>query len=185
MSKKSCIILIDGSNFFFKLKDLKMHNLLKFDFKEFAGMLGSEMDIKSGTYYVGRIRTDKTKKTQRLFDNQRKLLAILKKYAFKYTLGYLMKSQKDNIFHEKGVDVNIAVDIMVAAYENKCKRIILVSSDTDLIPAIKKAQEKGIEVEYIGFKHLPSKALIKTCKLHRLLDKEDLKGFIKKPAKTV
>lgn len=40
--------------------------------------------------------------------------------------------------------------MLVAAYENLCDRIILVSSDTDLIPAIKKTQEKGKIVEYVG-----------------------------------
>jgi len=51
-----------------------------------------------------------------------------------------MKS--DGIYHEKGVDVNIAVDILVGVYEDICDRIILVSSDTDLLPAISKAKEK-------------------------------------------
>lgn len=32
MAKTRCIVLIDGSNFYFKLKDLKLHQLLKFDF---------------------------------------------------------------------------------------------------------------------------------------------------------
>lgn len=42
------------------------------------------------------------------------------------------------MWDEKGVDVHIAVAILVAAYENLADRIILVSSDTDLIPAIAK-----------------------------------------------
>jgi len=33
--------------------------------------------------------------------------------------------------HEKGVDVNIAVDILVATYESLSDRIILVSSGYD------------------------------------------------------
>ena len=45
----------------------------------------------------------------------------------------------------------MAVDMLIATYENQCDRIILVSSDTDLLPAIKQAKRKGKEVEYVGF----------------------------------
>lgn len=180
MSRKKCLLLIDGSNFFFKLKDLKLNNLLSFNFKEFAEILAPPKDhqIEECTYYVGGIKTGKDEKAKKLFSDQRKLLSRLKKYDYKYVLGYLMKSGKEAIYHEKGVDVNIAVDILTAAYEKKCKKIILISSDTDLIPAIKKAIEKGLEVEYIGFEHLPSKALINTCSSYRLLKKEEIKGLI-------
>ena len=86
-----CFIVIDGSNFYFKLKDLDLHNLLKFDFSGFVRLLAGKDKIVSATYYVGKIKTDGTEKTQKLFDNQRKLLACLKKYNLKYSLGYLMK----------------------------------------------------------------------------------------------
>ena len=172
MTKQKCIILIDGSNFYFKLKDLGLHNLLEFDFSGFAKMLAGKDKIVSITYYVGKIRTDGTEKTQRLFSNQRKLLAHLKKHNLKYSLGYLMKS--DGKYHEKGVDVNIAVDMLVATYENLCDRIILISSDTDLLPAIIKAKEKGMFIEYVGFSHKPSVAMVATCSQSRLLRKEDL-----------
>ena len=34
-----CFLLIDGSNFYFKLKDLKLNRLLDFNFGEFAKFL--------------------------------------------------------------------------------------------------------------------------------------------------
>lgn len=77
------------------------------------------------------------------------------------------------------MDVNIAVDILVAAYENLCDRIIIVSSDTDLLPAIKKAKEKGKVVEYVGFSHQPSLAMIANCSQSTLLKKGDLDNFVK------
>jgi len=177
MSKKRCIVLIDGSNFYFKLKDLRLHNLLDFDFTGFASKLAKDQEIVHATYYVGKVRTDGTEHTQKLFNNQRKLLAHLKKHSFLYSLGYLMKS--DSKMHEKGVDVNIAVDILVATYENLCDRIILVSSDTDLLPAIKKAKEKRKIVEYVGFSHKVSVAMVANCSESTLLKKEDLPPFVK------
>lgn len=176
MKRNRCIVLIDGSNFYFKLKDLKLHNLLEFDFANFAKSLTKEGHLVKSVYFVGKIRTDGTKRIKELHNNQQRLFAHLRKNRFYYSLGYLLKS--DGKYHEKGVDVNIAVDILVAAYENLCDEIILVSSDTDLLPAVKKAKEKGKVVEYIGFSHLPSVAMVANCSKSRLLTKDDLLPFI-------
>jgi len=92
-------------------------------------------------------------------------------------LGYLLKN--DGIYHEKGVDVHIAVDMLVAAYENICDRVILVSSDTDLSPAIEKTRAKGKIVEYVGFSHKASVAMVRFCTESRLLSKDDLLLFTK------
>ncbi len=178
MPTKRCIILIDGSNFYFKLKDLKLHNLLEFDFSNFALKLAGKEKIVHATYYIGKIRTDGTKRTNIIHANQQKLFGHLKKHNFNYSLGYLLKS--DGKFHEKGVDVNMAVDILVAAYENICDRIIIVSSDTDLLPAVKKAREKKKIVEYIGFSHMKSYAMMNNCSKYTLLTKKDLLPFVMK-----
>lgn len=176
MTTNRALILIDGSNFYFKLRDLQLHNLLSFNFSLFAKSLIGNNTLVSATYYVGAVRTDKTRKTQELFNNQRKLLAHLKKHNFRYSLGYFLKS--DGVFHEKGVDVNIAVDLLVAAYENLADMLYIVSSDTDLLPAIKKAQEKGKKVIYIGFSHKLSRALIANCQETQTLTKDLLFQFI-------
>lgn len=115
MSKR-CIILIDGSNFYFKLKELGLQNLLSLDFAKFSKNLARGGEAVEAMYYVGKIRTDGSTKTQKLFNNQRKLLTHLRKHHVKYSLGYLLKS--DSKFHEKGVDVNMAVDILVGTYED-------------------------------------------------------------------
>ena len=176
-----CVVLIDGSNFYFKLKDLRLHNLLNLDFSGFAKMLAGEGNkVVRATYYVGKIRTDGTEKIKRMFDNQQKLIGHLKKHKYTYSLGYLMRN--DGVYHEKGVDVNITVDILVATYEDLCDRIILVSSDTDLIPAVKKAKEKGKIVEYVGFSHKPSVALVARCSESHLLKKEDIEPYVKAEA---
>lgn len=173
-----CLILIDGSNFYFKLKDLKLHNLLQFDFSEFARFLVRSGKIIDSRYYVGKVRQDGTKKADSMLADQQKLFSALKHHKYHYELGYLLKTK--GTYHEKGVDVHIAVDMLEVAYENSCDRIILVSSDTDLAPAIEKARKKGKIVEYIGFSHLPSIAMVRFCSESRLLTREDIEQFIKK-----
>ena len=44
----------------------------------------------------------------------------------------------------------------------------------------KKAKEKGKTVEYVGFSHQPSLAMVANCSESKLLKKEDLLPFIKK-----
>src|SRR5216684_7390812 len=116
MSQK-CLILIDGSNFYFKLKDLQLHNLLDFDFKEFAKFLAQKGEVVGANYYIGRVKQDGTQQSDKMLASQQKLFAKLKHHDYQYVLGYLLKS--DGKYHEKGVDVHIAVDMVVAAYKNK------------------------------------------------------------------
>lgn len=74
----------------------------------------------------------------------------------------------------------MAVDILIAAYEDLCDHIMLISSDTDLIPAIKKARSLGKTVEYVGFQHSVSYAMKAQCTSYRLLTKADIAAYIKK-----
>lgn len=85
-------------------------------------------------------------------------------------------------YHEKGVDVKIAVDLLVGAFDNMYDEAILVSSDTDLVPAIKKVRHLGKNVEYVGFSHKPSLALQRYATLSRLVIREELERFEVKEA---
>lgn len=107
--------------------------------------------------------------------NQQKLLGRLQKQGFEIGFGHMLKTDK---YREKGVDVLIATDMLIGAYENFYDKIILVSSDTDLLPAIAKTEKLGKIVEYIGFSHKASHAMIKNCSSSYLLRKEDVEKFI-------
>ena len=173
--KRRILVIIDGSNLYFKLKDLKVLNLIDFNYAGlFKSLLDKNVNLKI-KYYIGAIRTDGTKKSLAMFKEQRRLLANLKKQRIIYSLGYLLKS--DGKYHEKGVDVQMVVDMLKGAYKNEYDQAVLVSSDSDLIPAIEAVQEVNRDVVYVGFKHQPSYALLKTCKRSILLDKNDIKEF--------
>lgn len=126
MKSTKSLVLIDGSNFYFKLKSLGLSNLLTFDFTSFIKLIARKSSVTKSTYYVGAVKVGRTKQSQKLHASQQKLLTRLKKHQLRYSLGYLLKS--DHVYHEKGVDVGLAVDMLIAAYENQADRIILVSS---------------------------------------------------------
>lgn len=175
MAKKRVLAIIDGSNLYFKLKDLKILKLVDYDYVGLVKSLRDKNTRLKIKYYIGAIRTDGSKKSLKMFRKQRKLLTNLKKQKIEYSLGYLLKS--DGKYHEKGVDVQMVVDILKGAYKDEYDQVILISSDSDLMPAIEAAQEVDKEVVYVGFRHQPSYALLKTCKKSILLDKKDVEGF--------
>ncbi|MEK7123236.1 MAG: NYN domain-containing protein [Patescibacteria group bacterium] len=171
------LIIIDGSNFYHRLKEAELHSLLSFGYNAFATFLTRGHLLVSARYYIGAIREEQgNEKSRKLMSNQRKLSGFLKKSGFEVCFGDLLKN--DGVYHEKGVDVRMAVDLLVGAYENLYDIAIIVSSDTDLIPAIMKVRSMGKKVEYVGFSHKPSHALITHSDIRRLLSKEDLEQFI-------
>jgi len=178
LKKKKTIIIIDGSNFYFKLKDINLQKITDLNLSGFLNQISEKYRLVKSVYYIGKIRTDGTKKTQILFNSQRKLFAHLQKHNVRYSLGYLLKS--GGKYHEKGVDVNMAVDILIATYEDDCDHFILISSDTDLLPAICKVRQKGKTIEYIGFSHQPSVAMVANCTSSRLLTHDDISPFVSK-----
>ena len=46
---------------------------------------------------------------------------------------------------QKGVDMRIGVDISSLAYKKQVERIILISGDSDFVPAAKQARREGID----------------------------------------
>lgn len=56
------------------------------------------------------------------------------------------------VFEQKGVDMRIGLDIAEFAERRSVERILMVSGDTDMVPALKRARKAGLEV---GLVQLP------------------------------
>ncbi len=70
------------------------------------------------------------------------------------------------------------MDVVIGAADDLYDTAIIVSSDTDLIPAVKYVRNgKKKAVEYVGFAGSPSLGMIKECNQQRLPAKEDLLPF--------
>lgn len=170
-------IFIDGSNLYHKLKELHIPNTVEFNYGGLCKKLARDREIISCRYYVGAIRAkDNDKKGQSLRANQLKLFNNLMAQGFVIKKGNFLFNGGG--YHEKGVDVKLAVDLLVGAYDNIWDTAIIISSDSDLNPAIKKVKHLKKNVEYIGFSHNPCYSLQKFSSLSRLLIKEDLDEFI-------
>jgi len=174
--KKKILVQFDGSNFYKKVKRiLPQIHLTNFDYARLVYALVKDQSAKI-IYYVGEIRKyPGNKKSQTLYANQQKLFTTLRNQNIEIKLGYLLLS--DGKFHEKGVDVQIAVDIVRGSIKNEYDKFYLISSDTDLLPAIQTAKDEGKNIIYVGFENFISRALLKNCSSHLVLGKDQILRF--------
>ncbi len=183
LRKNKAFVFIDGSNFYFKLKVLTSrlkgdYSLLDFNFQEFARWLVWPADLVETRYYLGVInKKGGDKKSIEMFLNQQILFTNLKKQGIRLVFGKLIR-HPDKTFHEKGVDVRIAVDMIKYARKNKYDLAYLVSSDTDLVPAIKEVQSIGKKVCYVGNFRKYSFDLAEIADTIKLLKPRDIKQFL-------
>ena len=145
-------------------------------YEKFVQILVRNRLLALKNYYIGAIREERDNpKSRKLMRDQRILTSQLQRNGWVIKFGHMLKTDS---YHEKGVDVQIAVDILIGAYENLYDIILLISSDTDLLPAIIKARAMKKRVEYIGFSHKPSMALIANSDIRRLFIKEEIEQFL-------
>ena len=178
MNSERVAIYIDGGNTYRKLKDFGLPEENKrFNFGAFACYLLGTRELVSKRYYVGQVRnTDHTNKSEELVRKQQIFLETLRAVNFDVKLGKIMYD--GGRIREKGVDVKLAIDVVIGASDNLYDTAIVISSDTDLIPALKyvvNGKKKGIE--YIGFAGSPSYGMMKESTAQRVLSKEDLVAF--------
>ncbi len=66
--------------------------------------------------------------------------------------GMLTDEDFTPVFEQKGVDMRIGLDIAEFSERRTVDRILVVSGDTDMVPALKRARKSGLEV---GLVQLP------------------------------
>lgn len=176
--KEKVAVYIDGNNFYKYLKDKEVNLLkgVKFSFSKFVDFLVGDRECVSKRYYVGIARNlDGTTKSKAIVQGQQRFLAKIENEGFRIKRGRVMYDK--GRIREKGIDVKIAVDLIVGAVDNLYDTAILVSSDTDLIPAIKHIKYRKKRLEYIGFSHAPSLGIQKYANFSILLHARDVDKF--------
>jgi uncharacterized LabA/DUF88 family protein len=178
VNKERVAIYIDGGNTYRRLKGLGIPQPMnRFDYSAFISNLVGDRTLISKRYYVGTVKNvDGSEKAEKMVKGQQKFLEGLHSEGFEIKRGKIMYD--DGNIREKGVDVKIALDLVTGAVDNLYDTAIVISSDTDLIPAIKyiiKAKKK--KVEYIGFGPMPSLGMIKESSISRTFSDTDLVKF--------
>ncbi len=151
------------------------------------------MTIDKRSYYSAKLHlhSETKDKSLELIKSQRVLKSKLEKVGFEFIIsGNVRLSLVDNganqdnrklIFNEKGVDVRMAVDLVVAACDRTAGTVVLCSSDSDMQPAIKEARARGLSIVYLGFENAPNKGLTFTTNRTILFRNNEVLDSYKKP----
>lgn len=176
---KKNLVIFDGSNFYHGAKRLspKTH-LTNFDYGKLAQIITGSKNNRI-EYCVGEIRQEKyNKKSFRLYANQQSLFYNLEKQEIEIKKGYMLHHGFS--YHEKGVDVRIAIDILHGAVKNEYDKCFIISSDTDIIPAILDAKAEKKIIIYVGFESSVSHAMKANCSKTFLVTKKMIKECAKR-----
>lgn len=189
---------------------------IDFDFEKFVNFLSNGDSVVEGgkLYYTGTVREkvgDKHSKESmseqtKFFSEMKKGNWSLRTTKLKTRIESISVDSRMQDFEkirnagvskivyerkrEKGIDVMLATDLIAGAVEDKYDRAIVISSDADLIPAIKWIREKRKKhIEYIGFSisnikvqeqsTKPLLSMMRETDSQRVLSEVDIKGFIK------
>lgn len=173
-------VYIDGGNIYKRFKEIGiLKDSKKFNYSSFIEhLVGKERILGSKQYYIGIVKNyDNSEKGEKLVKSQQKFLAGLQNEGFVIKSGTIMYD--GGRIREKGIDVKLSLDLVIGAIENSFDTAIVISSDTDLIPAIKYVTgSRGKQVEYIGFGKNPSIGMIKECSVSRIFSETDLEIFL-------
>lgn len=216
MDKERVQIFIDGGNLHhLVLKKLNIKEL-DFSFEDFIDFLVGDREITEfgKRFYIGTVREKRDDeyskqamskqtallntleaknwqiKTSKLRNRLEKIVIDERTIDYKSILDKGITFIEINRKREKGIDVKLAVDMIIGAMDDRYDSAILISSDTDLIPAVDIITRRfKKKVEYIGFSIVvdennqnkntkPSQGLISKTSLQRILVKSDILPFV-------
>ena len=152
MSKQKVIVYVDGFNFYYGLKNnpaWKRYYWLDL-VKLFEKFMLNNQELKAVKYFSARPinNEDKARRQAMLFDANKenpKFHLILGKYLKKKIVckhcGFNI-----NTYEGEKNDVRIATQIVNDAKNGDCDIAIVVSTDSDMIPAIELAKNAGVRV---------------------------------------
>ena len=155
MDTQRVIVYVDGFNFYYGLKkNIKWRQYYWLDMVNFfEKFMKPYQNLVSVKYFSARPdNSDKARRQSTFFQANKeniKFQLILGKYLCKYitcyNCGYTIQT-----YEEKESDVRIATQIVNDAHNHNCDVAIVVSADSDMIPAIELAKKAGTKV-YVYF----------------------------------
>lgn len=148
--KQKVIVYIDGFNFYYGLKTSPWKKYYWIDVvKLMESFLHPDQELVAVKYFSARPTDVGKRKRQDAFFQANK-----ENPKFKLILGKYLKKQIEcfkchnviRTYEEKESDVRIATQIVADAFKHNCDIAIIVSADSDMIPAVELAKEAQIKV---------------------------------------
>ena len=144
---KRTIIYIDGSNFYFSVKNA-FH--CKINIEEFCNKISGVDNLIQINYYIAPVGESNPK----MYAEQQKFFEKLKEIdKLKIIFGRLEKHKKDGktFYVEKATDVNLALDLVLDAQAGNYDKAYLISNDGDFSGTVKASIERfDREIIYVA-----------------------------------
>ncbi|KLO22134.1 NYN domain-containing protein [Marinitoga sp. 1155] len=191
--RKQAILLIDGEylkkvwNYY--TNSLKENSKIKLDFKKLVEVTSritkDDIEILRNYYYSAPPFDDGEEKYKKLKSNFDRFISSLEKINFfEVKLGRTQKindSDGNPIFTQKGVDVQFAIDLIKWGLNNRVSVLILITGDSDFVPAINYVKDQGKHVYLLTGEDSKTynENLINSVDLHIIMNKdffEDIKS---------
>lgn len=136
------------------------------NYKEFSDNLCREIDAVRFRTYIYDVSLE---------SNRNFLTSLNLLDRFEIRMGKLQENDKG--FRQKQVDIMLAIDMIKLALKNKIQHIILITGDSDFVPAVQYVKEEGVMVHLRHAEKTYSKELSLTCDTSRQLSRGVLIEF--------
>lgn len=165
-------------------KVLYEHGGLRVEFARFANRTVNDQGLLRAYYYhcLPRQSPRATPEETTAIRNKEKFFHALQFIdRFELRLGHLayrgVDDQGQRLLEQKGVDVQMAVDILSMCYGRLLDQVVLVTGDADLVPVVQKAKDLGVVVRLVhgdGPNSRVAERLWHACDERLLIDREML-----------
>ncbi len=163
MTFDKAAVFIDGG---YLVKILKNFGSVKLDFQKFSQKLVeiSKSELFRVYYYncMPYQSNPPTEEEKTRYSNMMKFLNKLKKLSrFEIRLGKL--SFHDGKFIQKRVDNLLTIDLIALSATGQIQKALIVSGDSDFVPAIQKSKELGVIVQVFYYPNTIHDELYMVC----------------------
>ncbi|MCL5888356.1 MAG: NYN domain-containing protein [Candidatus Thermoplasmatota archaeon] len=141
------------------------------DYEEFSNSLCRDINSERFRTYIYDVPLE---------SNRKFLTSLNLQSRFEIRLGKLQENEKG--FHQKQVDILIAIDMIRLALKNRIQHVILITGDGDFVPAVQFVKEEGIMVHLRHADATYSKDLSQVCDTSKPLTRNSLIEFDRKEA---
>ena len=150
-SCKRTVFFIDGLNVYHAIKNLRFNKYKWLDYWELAKkFIGQKDELKGVLYFTAYSVWDneKIKRHKRLvLANRDQGVDVIFGRFRRVTKSCRQCKKKYRTFEEKRTDVNIAIHLLTNAYKDNYDKAVLISGDSDIIPAVEAVKQAFSEKE--------------------------------------
>lgn len=175
-------IFIDGA-YLTKVQEIRFKKA-RIDFAKFSNLLANGMPILR-TYYYNclpyKSQNPTVEENLRFSKMQSFIDALSRNERFEARTGKLEFRGYDDrgkpIFQQKRVDVMLACDLALLSAKQRIDKAIVVTGDSDFLPAIELSKNEGVEFELVYSDIIgccPHESLIRAADSRRILSDEDI-----------